>query len=112
MICRSCNNPIPNEMIACPRCTEENSRKAVREYQLWPLRKVYTGEGELTTRAVAGKRHVQMFGDMSRAFCGTPVSVRDKKGRIAWTEDDLNLICTGCRLELIRLMERACRASA
>ena len=112
MICRSCNNPIPNEKLACPRCAEAKGLKALCEYQLHPLRKVYAGEAQLTTRAIAGKRHVSMFGDDERAFCGVSVSTRDRKNKISWTEDDLNLICAACRLELIRLMEKACRASA
>jgi hypothetical protein len=112
MNCDACHNPIPDDMIACPRCAEENGKKAIRDYQLNPLRKVYAGEAQLTTRAIRGVRHVEVFGGYRRAFCWTPVSTGDRKDSIAWTEDDLNRICPGCRKVLTRLMEMACRTSA
>ena len=110
-ICPGCNNPIPDKKLACPLCTEEAGRKAIRQYQLHPLRKVFEGEGDLTTRAIAGKRHVEMFGGWGRAFCGCVVTTDQRKGHVTWDEDQLKTVCEACRKELIRLMEIACRTS-
>jgi|SRR5882672_5381831 len=93
-------------MMVCPLCAQERGAVALRAYQLDPLRKVAAGQAELTVRPVDGKRHVQMFG-AERVFCGLPVSPQHRRSRIAWTEDELNKICAGCRIELRRAMEEA-----
>ena len=111
MTCEVCRYPIPDQMLACPRCTEEKGKKALRDYQLAPLRKIFEGEGEFTTRSISNQRHVQMFG-AELAFCGVPVSGRDKKGRLAWNEDAAKAMCRQCHEQIEILMERACRTSA
>jgi hypothetical protein len=73
MICAACRHPIPDKMMACPACASRKSAQALRAFQLDPLRKIAAGRAELVVRAVAGKRHVQLFG-AEQAFCGVAIS--------------------------------------
>jgi hypothetical protein len=113
MICANCKRPVPDLMVACPACTQERNRAAMRERQYHPLRQVGQGQASLTTRAISGIRHVQMFGG-DVTFCG---EVLHSGNRRAWINlnDYAELedrICPKCRAEVNALMLEALKCSA
>ena len=109
MICAACRHPIPDKMMACPACASRKSVQALRAFQLDPLRKIAAGRAELVVRAVAGKRHVQLFG-AEQAFCGVSISPQHRRSHIPYEPDEMAKICSACRIELTRAMEEARRS--
>jgi hypothetical protein len=108
MICPVCRHPIPDNMMTCPACASRKSAQAILAFQLGPLRKIAAGQAGLVVRAVAGKRHVQLFG-AEQAFCGVAISPQHRRSHIPFESDELAKICSACRIELTRAMEEARR---
>lgn len=106
MICPACRHPIPDNMMTCPACASRKSVQAILAFQRNPLRRIAAGQAELIVRAVAGKRHVQLFG-AERAFCGIAILPQHRRSHISYKPDEMAKICAGCRIELNRAMEEA-----
>ena len=108
MICNRCNQPVPDNLVSCPACAVKGSDLGVRQYQYGPLLKIAAGRAELIIhRSKDGQAHAQMFG-ADVAFCGAPVATpRHKRKYIGWDEEELNKLCTKCRIELKAVLEEA-----
>lgn len=102
-ICPTCGFKIEADDLVCRNCVKRQSEEALRAYQREPLRQILAGEGELVTRAIQRKRHLQMFG-ADRTFCGLKVSAEYRRGFIPYDPAELRSICAGCRDELMRAM--------
>ena len=114
MICRTCNNPIPNEYLACPYCAVERAKAGVRRYQHHPLRKVAEGQATLTIRFVDGTRHVQMFG-ADVAFCYKSLEFATKRNTVTFEQVETAVkhpldfpgVCLDCCREVVEVMNEA-----
>jgi hypothetical protein len=99
----------------CYHCIEERSRKATREFQLHPLRKVAAGDARLTTRSINGVRHIQMFG-ADLTFCFEKVESQNRKASL--NLDELveaageGRVCEKCHLAVGQLIVEALPCSA
>jgi len=107
MLCATCHNSIPDNLVACPACAIRRNDAAVLAAQGEYLARVRQGHCELVTYLDAnGKRHLLMF-NTDKGFCGTPLTLsRQRRGTVQLDDDDtMNRICSGCRIEMKRLME-------
>jgi hypothetical protein len=94
--------------MTCPACASRKAAQAILAFQQDPLRKIAACQAELVVRAVAGKRHIQLFG-AEQAFCGVAISPQHRRSHIPYEPDEMAKICAGCRIELTRAMEEARR---
>jgi len=110
--CPTCRRKIPPGKLACPGCVEDRSREAVDASQVEPLRKVAQGDTELVVRAVSSRRHIQLFG-FDHTFCGLHVTPQSRRTYVAYTNtEEMNKLCTVCRLHALQIMEKVCPGSA
>jgi len=120
MTCKKCNRLMPDNMMACPACTDRANRAALRTYQLHPLRKVAEGGARLVTRHMRGGRHIQMFAWNKDAeqytFCGEAVDPAHRRGSLTLDElvdaAERGTVCEKCHLQVGDLMVEALPCSA
>jgi len=106
MICPVCHSLIPDGYIVCLTCAQNRSEQALAAAQLEPLRQVLAGKGPLTIRAIANKRHIQMFG-APVTFCGETIDPDQRKTFHDWGIDDIANLCLVCLREVAAAMKRA-----
>jgi hypothetical protein len=118
MNCTKCGRIVDNNLVACPYCAVQKNDVAIRRYQYDPLLKIAAGHGMLTIHPTPTGRHAQMYGtDQCKggptAFCGEPASAaRHKRTHIPWGGEEMNRICTKCRIEMQAILEEAREAQA
>jgi hypothetical protein len=106
MYCPECRALIPDSMIACPVCATRRGNEALYARQLEPLRKIADGDGDLTTRALGGVRHVQLFG-VEQTFCGLPIQGGWRKNWFRVREDSPAQLCRPCWQKIQELTAKA-----
>ena len=100
MTCPACRTIVPSHMIHCRVCLNQRANKALRQFQRDPVRMILTGKDDLVVRAIAGTRHVQMFG-AERTFCGEAVFPAHRRSRVSWDQYQSDaVICRVCRATL------------
>ena len=69
MFCAKCHHQ--HNLLACPRCAEENGRKGYMKQQQMLLPAVLRNGAELTLarRGGSGLFHIQLLGEPLRSFC-------------------------------------------
>jgi hypothetical protein len=100
MTCQKCNNPIPDDMLACPLCVREKSDAALREHQRYYLRGVAAGDTSLRVARLRNhEQHIELFGDDDTAFCGLDLSSRvvQQRLRLPYGSATMATICAECR---------------
>jgi hypothetical protein len=107
VICRRCGQEIPPNLIACEACTTERAVGFLEAHQLQYLPQVYKGEAALIIVAAHTTRHVQLYGDPYRCFCGAQTSPNFRRIRETYCEATLKNICAACRERLEYLMKEA-----
>src|SRR5262245_14696236 len=108
MICAVCRNPIPDNLMICPLCTLAKDDAATLDAQSEYFIRVLRGEWEfVTVKDTDLVRHVRMFGmGVDKAFCKKSLIIdRRRMGRVSWhNTDEIEKLCTGCRIEIKRIM--------
>lgn len=106
MFCNRCRNPIPDNLLACPVCTDRDGDQTLMKHQLAFLERVAHGDWRLVTyRNPDGKQHIRLFGS-DRGYCGEPLTMQRKlRKEIQYTPDDLANVCAACRISVRKLME-------
>jgi hypothetical protein len=98
-------------LLACPTCTTERAVEFLEAHQLQFLPQVYKGDASLIIVATHTTRHVQLFGDPYRCFCGVQTSPHFRRIHESYCEATLKHICAACRDRLGYLMKEALSVS-
>jgi hypothetical protein len=112
MRCRRCSREIPAHLIGCEYCLIERGVEFLEKRQIEILPSVYCGKADLvlvTARGIA--RHVQLFGEPYRMYCGAQLGPHYKRTREPYNEVTVKKLCVPCRIRLKALMEEALAAT-
>ena len=95
----------------CPTCTEERGDEELCRIQVEFLRRVANAEFSYGLRVCksvkGGQRHVMMFSSWVRTFCMRTLPEKPSITYEPYCDETLARVCTGCRIEIRRLMKEA-----
>jgi len=106
--CDTCKRRIPDNFLVCPDCLTDRAVAHLEKRQIEILPSVIRGEAALVLVQARGiHRHVQLFGDPYRMYCGESLGSHSKRTRELFTPELVKKLCVPCRIRLAALMEEA-----